>query len=192
MKLFSLLLPAFVVSCTAQSEATKKEPPAYVSEAPLPAGWPQPGPYDRVSEKSYPKYRAAFTTQKGESLAFFKLFGHIKKSGIPMTSPVEMAMGSGATGLEMATMGFLYQNEKVGATGPAGEKIEVRDVPAARVFSYTWQGTDSQENVMKAKDLLETALAAKQLGAKSFRLLGYNGPGTPRAKRTWELQALLK
>lgn len=191
MKILSLLLPALMVSCVAQSEATKG-PPSYVSEAPLPAGWPQPGPYDRVSEKSYPLYRAAFTTQKGENLAFFKLFGHIKKNGIPMTSPVEMAMDGGEAGLEMSTMGFLYQSEKVGATGPAGDKLEVRDVPAAKVLSYTWQGVDSKANRAKAKEALETTLADRKLRAGFFRLLGYNGPGTPAARRTWELQAVLK
>ncbi len=180
-----------MISCTAQTEVAK-EPPSYVSEAPLPEGWPQPGPYDRVSEKSYPKYRAAFTTQKGETRAFFKLFGHIRKNNIPMTSPVEMAMDGSDTGLEMATMGFLYQSEKVGATGPAGDQLEVRDVTAAKVLSYTWQGVDSKTNIAKAKESLEVELANKKLAAKSFRLLGYNGPGTPREKRTWELQALLK
>jgi hypothetical protein len=34
-------------------------------------------------------------------------------------------------------------------------------------------------------------LSKKQLKAKSFRLLGYNGPGTPRKQRTYELQAVL-
>ena len=39
---------------------------------------------------------------------------------------------------------------------------------------------------------LETALDEWKAGPKGFRLLGYNGPGTPRSKRTWELQALLE
>lgn len=191
MKFLSFLLPGLLVSCSAQS-AAPPVPPSYVSEAPLPEGWPQPGPYDRVSEKSYPKYRAAFTTRKGRSFAFFKLFGHIKKNAIPMTSPVEMAMDGGEQGLEMSTMAFLYQSGKVGATGPAGDQLEVRDVSPAKVLSYTWQGEDSKANIAKAKEALETTLAERKSGAKSFRLLGYNGPGTPSPKRTWELQALLK
>ncbi len=191
MKFLSFLLPGILASCAAQN-VVPPVPPSYVSEAPLPEGWPQPGPYDQVSEKSYPKYRAAFTTRKGRSLAFFKLFGHIKKNDIPMTAPVEMEMDSGEQGLEMSTMAFLYQSGKVGVIGPAGNQLEVRDVPAAKVLTYTWQGEDSKANIAKAKEALETALGEKKSGEKTFRLLGYNGPGTPSAKRTWELQALLK
>jgi hypothetical protein len=165
--------------------------PAYVDEAPLPEGWPQPGPYNEVSEKRIPAYRAAFTTRKGETTAFWTLFGHIKRKDIPMTAPVEMAMDDEDGALERSSMAFLYQNTEVGAAGPDGERVEVRDVPAAKVLSYTWQGTDSKANIAKAKQALEAALAARKLEAKHFRLLGYNGPGTPRAKRTWELQALL-
>ncbi len=166
-------------------------PPAYVDEAPLPEGWPQPGPYNQVSEKSVPAYRAAFTTRKGEAIAFWTLFGHIRRRDIPMTAPVEMAMEDEGGALGRSSMAFLYQNTRVGATGPDGARVEVRDVPAARVLSYTWQGDDSKANVARAKAALEAALAGRGLEAGHFRLLGYNGPGTPRAKRTWELQALL-
>jgi hypothetical protein len=190
MKTPALLLFAALVSCGAQSEQPAT-PPAYVDEAPLPEGWLKPGPYDQVAEKSYPAYRAAFTTRKGEARAFWQLFGHIKKNNIPMTAPVEMAMDASDGGFEQSTMAFLYQNEKVGKTGPDGETVEVRDVPAAKVLSYTWQGPDSKANIAKAKESLEAALAGKKITPKSFRLLGYNGPGTPRAKKTWELQALL-
>ncbi len=87
---------------------------------------------------------------------------------------------------------FPYQNESVGKTGPDGETLEVRDVPAAKVLSYTWQGADSKANLATAKESLDAALTARKLTPKSYRLLGYNGPSTPRAKKTWELQALLK
>lgn len=108
-----------------------------------------------------------------------------------MTSPVEMSMTANDTNLEMASMAFLYQNEKVGTTGPAGS-VEVKDVPQSEVLSYTWQGTDSKENVAKAKAAIDTALAEKKLTLDRYRLLGYNGPSTPKLKATWELQALLK
>ncbi len=190
MKPLSLLFFAALVSCGAPPE-TPGSPPAYVDEAPLPVGWPVPGPYDQVSEKSYPAYRAAFTTQAGESLAFWRLFGHIKKHNIPMTAPVEMAMDAGEGVFERSSMAFLYQSGKVGKTGADGDAVEVRDVPAAKVLSYTWQGADSKSNIAKAKEALDGALAIKQRVPKSYRLLGYNGPGTPRAKKTWELQAIL-
>lgn len=166
--------------------------PAYVDEAPLPEGWPKPGPYNKVTEKSYPGYRAAFATNKGETTAFFTLFAHIKRNEIPMSAPVEMAMANDGGNLSRDGMAFLYQNEKVGKKGADGTKVEVRDVPAAKALSYTWQGVDSKENITRAKGELQAALTTRKLEAKAFRLLGYNGPGIPRLKRTWELQALLK
>jgi len=62
-----------VLACLAASNApaqnpTPMQPPAYVDEAPLPKGWPKPGPYDQVSEKSYPSYRAAFTTENRDPI----------------------------------------------------------------------------------------------------------------------------
>jgi hypothetical protein len=183
----------FVVLASCASVAgDPAAPPAYVSEAPLPKGWPEPGPYNVVTEKSLPAYRAAFTTQPGQSRAFWRLFLHIKKNEIPMTAPVEMAMNPADDGLSKSTMAFLYQNEAVGKTGPAGETIEVRDVPAATVLSYTWQGRDSKDNIEKARGAIDAALTQRKLKPTSYRLLGYNGPSTPRAKATWELQAIIK
>jgi len=162
-----------------------------VDEAPLPAGWPQPGPYDQVSLKSCPAYRAAFTHNRWQSFGFWTLFSHIKRHQIPMTAPVELTMKKSAGRIEMESMGFLYRNDKVGALGADGQRVEVRDVPATQVLSYTWQGPDSSANIAIAKAAIEAALVERKLGDKPFRLLGYNGPGTPRDKRTWELQAVL-
>lgn len=185
---------ALLAACNLQAgdNPEPKAAPAYVDEAPLPQDWPKPGPYDQVTEKKYPAYRAAFTNGKGETSAFWTLFAHIKKNDIPMTAPVEMGMEGEDGKLMQASMAFLYQNGKVGTAGPDGAKVEVRDVPATTTLSYTWQGNDSKENIAKAKTALEAALVEKKAESKGFRLLGYNGPGTPRAKRTWELQALLK
>jgi len=183
------LIP-FFTAC-AQQPAGPPAAPAYVSEAPLPQGWPQPGPYDQVSEKSLPAYRAAFTTGKGETGSFWTLFLHIKKNDIPMTAPVEMAMEPAADSLSRTNMAFLYPSEQVGHPGAAGRSVEVRDVPANKVLNYTWQGPDSKANLAKARAALEAELAQRKLTATQFRLLGYNGPGTPRGKATWELQAVL-
>lgn len=109
-----------------------------------------------------------------------------------MTAPVEMAMEKEDGKLSQAGMAFLYQNGKVGSKGPDGNKVEVRDVPAVEALSYAWQGDDSKENVAKARTALEETIEKQQNKTTGFRLLGYNGPGTPRDKRTWELQALLK
>lgn len=187
----ALPLLMMISSCASHADDQVAAKPAYVSEAPLPEGWAQPGPYDQVSEKTVPAYRAAFTTKSNQSMAFWTLFTHIKKNDIPMTSPVEMSMTEKDSSLEMAQMAFLYQNGKVGAAGAAGTQVEVRDVPAQKVVSYTWQGDDTKANVAKAKAAIDAELTAKKLTSERYRLLGYNGPATPRNKATWELQALL-
>ena len=187
--LIALLAAWPLVSC---AEPPKDGKPAYVSEAPLPEGWPEPGPYNEVRKKSYPAYRAAFTDGKGENSAFWTLFRHIKRQSIPMTAPVEMELREQNDALEQNSMAFLYQHGEVGNTGQDGENVEVRDVPAATVLSYAWQGPDTRENISTAKKALEQALENQGLQSTGFRLFGYNGPGTPRAKKTWELQALLK
>ena len=186
------LLPVLTAlsGCTTQA-LEPPAAPAYVNEAPLPEGWPQPGPYDQVSLKYYPAYRAAFTRNRWQSFGFWTLFSHIKRHQIPMTAPVELTMARSGEQLEMSSMAFLYRNDKVGMTGADGKRVEVRDVPAAKVLSYTWQGPDNRANVARAKAAVEAALAGRKLGTKPFRLLGYNGPATPRDKRTWELQAVL-
>ncbi len=184
-----LLALAFLASCATQAD--QKLVPAYTSEAPLPKGWPQPGPYDQATLKNYPTYRAAVTEGKGETSAFLRLFSHIKKQNIPMTAPVSMAMETNNPSMEMGSMAFLYQDTSVGQKGSDGKAIEVIDIPAEKALSYTWMGDDSEARLTQAKTALEAALKDMQLTAKSFRLLGYNGPGTPKMKRTYELQALL-
>lgn len=166
------------------------EPPTYVSEAPLPKGWPKPGPYNQVAQKQYPDYRVA-ETKGGGGLSFWTLFNHIKKNDIPMTAPVEMSMEPTEKSMKKTSMGFLYQNTAVGQAGADGRKIQVKDVKKATVLSYTWMGDDTKEQIEVARKALNEALAKKKVEAESFRLLGYNGPGTPRKKRTYELQALL-
>ena len=187
-----------VLACLAASNApaqnpTPSPPPAYVDEAPLPKGWPMPGPYDQVSDKSYPSYRAAFTTENRENGAFRTLFSHLQKNDIPMTAPVEISMAEGdGQNLRQTSLAFLYQDTAVGKTGADGANVEVRDVPAMKTLSYTWQGDRNEANIAKAKVALEAALKDHKIEAKEFRLLGYNGPGIPETKRTWELQALLR
>ncbi|BCX47189.1 hypothetical protein HAHE_10970 [Haloferula helveola] len=183
---------ALMAACNLQAEDKQIEKPQYVDEAPLPVDWPEPGPYNEVSEKTYPAYRAAFTDGKGETSSFWTLFLHIKKNNIPMTAPVEMPMEENDEKLSRAGMAFLYQNGKVGAPGKDGVKVEVRDVAATKALSYAWQGDDSKKLIAEARTQLEAELEKRDLEPEGFRLLGYNGPGTPRDERTWELQALIE
>lgn len=194
MKIHHLALILTLVSCGSQADQAGNDAnePAYISESPLPVGWPSPGPFNQVSEKSYPQYRAAFTRRGGGSGAFWTLFSHIRKHDIPMTAPVEMAIDPTDAGMRRASMAFLYQNTNVGTPGKDGDAVEIRDVPATQALSYAWQGPDSQRNLTTAKNAIEAKLAEKNLKATHFRLLGYNGPRTPSARKTWELQALLE
>ncbi len=190
------LLVATLVSACAQSDTKPGEPaaePVYLSESALPMGWPAPGPYDQVSRKEYPAYRAAFTTSSSPNGGFWTLFRHIKRNNIPMTSPVEMTMKDQSGGeMQMERMGFLYQSPAVGKTGADGGTVDVRDVPALSVLSFTWQGPRGDAEIAKAKAAIEAALAERKLTAASYRLFGYNSPSVPRRKQTYELQAILK
>lgn len=167
--------------------------PAYVNEAPLPKGWPKPGPYNKVTEKKYPAYRAAVTKGRGSSFAFWRLFRHIKNNNIPMTAPVEMGMkDEEGKALAMHSMAFLYQGPDVGKKGADGAKVTVVDVPVAKALSYAWQGDNNKKAIQRAKNELLAELSNKRLKHSSFRLLGYNGPSVAKDKKTWELQAVLK
>lgn len=186
-----LLFFPLLLTISGCAEVGESKAPTYVAEAPLPEGWPVPGPYDKVTEKRFPAYRAAFTGGSGSTMPFFTLFAHIKRNGIPMTAPVELAMEPEDGTLQQKSMAFLYQNGKVGKTGADGKSVEVRDVPAFKALSYTWQGSDSKDAVAKAKAALDTELKATNRTAREFRMMGYNGPDTPRDKRTWELHAVI-
>lgn len=164
----------------------------YVNEASLPEGWPMPGPYGKVSKKEYPVYRAAYTSGNGEGRSFWTLFSHIKSNDIPMTAPVEMEMEEVDGEMEMTTMGFLYKNPKVGEEGMDGEKVKVMTVSSMTVLSYTWMGPSNDQSLATAKAALEAELARQSLTPLGFRVLGYNGPSVPKAKRTHEMQAILK
>lgn len=163
----------------------------YISESPLPEGWPEPGPFDQVTRKQYPAYRAAYTASDRPNGGFMTLFRHIKNNGIPMTAPVEMILDAeNKESPDMEQMAFLYQNQSVGKTGADGEDIEVRDAPAAEAISYAWQGPRSQ--VTQAREAVDAELAKINRKAKEYRLLGYNSPFVPRNRQTHELQAVLE
>ncbi len=186
---FALLV---ITSCAQHSpSAVATQEARYTSEAELPKGWPQPGPFNEVSRKKYPAYRAAFTESGGRTRSFWTLFRHIKSQDIPMTAPVEMVMKEEEGEMGMIGMGFLYQDLSVGELGANGKKVEVTDVPALNVLSYAWMGPNNDQWVQAARTALEAELERRNLTATSFRLFGYNSPGVPRAKRTHELQAVL-
>lgn len=189
------MIVMFVFSHGLQAEAPQQiedKSPEYTSEAPLPKGWPTPGPYGKVSAKTFPAYRAAYTNGNSQNFAFWRLFRHIKKNDIPMTSPVEMGMDEKGGQLKMTSMGFMYLNTDVGKIGADGSKVEVRDVPQMKTLSYTWMGSKSCANLRKAKGALDGQLAKLGMKGDDFRVMGYNGPSIPESEKTWEMVVVLK
>ena len=203
MKNVSLSISIFAAAMlpvTAQPASKRSEKPAlpltapvYLSESALPKGWPAPGPFDQVTRKKYPAYRAAFTASSSPNGGFWTLFKHIQSNGIPMSSPVEMTMKEKPEGgMVMEQMGFLYQSPDVGKGGADGPNVSVRDVSALSVLSYTWQGPRTDAEVTKARAAIEAVRLRKKLQVTGYRLFGYNSPSVPKNKQTHELQAVLK
>lgn len=188
---FSVLSFLLAVSVMRAEEAPENDGANYIAEAPLPEGWPEPGPFDEVARKSYPVYRAATVDAKERDQAFWKLFQHIQSNGIPMTAPVEMGMKTDEERFEMESMAFLYQNVDVGSVGEDGQAVQVKDSEPMNVVTYAFNGQPSGKRLKAAKAKIDSYLVANKLSASSYRLLGYNGPGIPDAEKTYELQAIL-
>lgn len=156
-------------------------------EAPMPEGFPAPGAVRRITEKTYPAYRAA-RAQGGNS--FWTLFNHIKKNEIAMTAPVEMTMDASTAdeGLRMLDQAFLYERPTLGEAGTSG-KVEVVDLPAVTVLSVGMRGDASAAEIARARAALEARLSKDGFErAGPFRMLGYNSPMVPSARRFWELE----
>jgi uncharacterized surface protein with fasciclin (FAS1) repeats len=155
-------------------------------EAPLPEGFPMPGPLGRVVVKSYPRYRAARAEGRG---TFWTLFNHIKRNNVQMTAPVEMTMDDSMRAKDMA---FLYEGPKQGAAGRQG-RVAVLDLEAVTVLSFGMRGMRSRESVKLAREaLLEQVRRDGWEVAGEWRLMGYNSPMVPAARRFWELQVPVK
>jgi uncharacterized surface protein with fasciclin (FAS1) repeats len=170
---------------------TKAQPKAEgfqpLIEAELPKGFPAPGPVGETVLKDYPKYRAARADGRA---SFWKLFNHIKKNKIAMTAPVEMAVSENGGQLEQQGMAFLYANPDLGRTGADGS-VDVVDLDPIRVLSHGIRGPMTDEKLQAAKVAIRERLGSAASGLQrdgEWRLLGYNSPMVPAAKRFWELQ----
>lgn len=161
-------------------------------EAPLPEGFPEPTPAGEIRLQEYPAYRLAQTEMTVvEGQAFFTLFNHIKQQDIAMTAPVEITY-SGESGKQnkKAAMAFLYRSTQQGTLGTAG-KIKVIDVPAQSAVSFGLRGDDTKERLTDARRRLEAWLqthASEYEVSGPLRVLGYNSPFVPDAKRFTEVQ----
>ena len=157
-------------------------------EAPLPKGFPWPVPAGEIQVQEYPGYRKVVTGMRGNAQngAFFKLFGHISSNDIAMTAPVEMTMGDE----EMIDMAFLYGDPEIGEAGTSG-RVEVADIESMTVVSIGIRGTTRNSLATGAMEALDAWI--KRNGdtwerAGNARLMGYNGPMTPRSKQYCEVQ----
>jgi hypothetical protein len=164
-------------------------------EAPLPIGFPKPGPLDRVVLKEYPGYRAARV--KGGMNNFWTLFNHIKRNEIAMTAPVEMGMNEAGNGLAMKNMAFLYRLPDMGASGidESDRRVKVIDVAAEKVLSVGIRGALTQDRIRAAKARIELELglqSGKLDRAGDWRVLGYNSPMVPADRKFHEVQLPVK
>jgi len=156
-------------------------------EAPLPAGFPAPGPVGEVVFKEYPKYRAARAEGR---LSFWTLFSHIKRNKIEMTAPVEISVTENDAELEEQGMAFLYATPELGSAGKDGS-VDVVDLDPVRVLSYGIRGPKTDKKLRAAMEAINARLSQESANWKrdgEWRLLGYNSPMIPADRRFWELQ----
>jgi hypothetical protein len=162
-------------------------------EAKQPAGFPSPGALGEVQLKSYPSYRMARTAMDrsdNDPRAFFTLFNHISQNNIEMTAPVEMTYQTEQGKLAGESMAFLYEDPRLGETGKQ-DRVEVRDVPPKTVVSVGIRGNDSVRQIAAARAQLERWLELHQEQYQvdgPVRVLGYNSPMVPAARRFAEVQ----
>jgi len=172
--------------------------PFLFREAPLPKGFPAPGPVGKVIIKEYPAYRLARVNSKENGLSggsdsmFRPLFNHIKRNKIAMTAPVEMGYPwqtaeiaspkADSNGMRSAeSMAFLYGKPSWGQTGadPSDKRVVVEDVPAMTVLSIGVRGSYTDAKFAEAMTKLREWIASNPgqvRVAGSPRYLGYNSP----------------
>jgi hypothetical protein len=166
-------------------------------EAELPAGFPSFTPLHHIEVKTYPDYRMAQAAMRktggGESNAFWALFGHIQRSDIAMTAPVQMDFDSSSADARESSMGFLYSSIDLGLPGADSkdERVEVLSVPSRAAVSIGCRGRRTQQSINQAQKSLLDWLeehSGEYVADGPLRVMGYNSPFTPAAKQYYEVQ----
>ncbi|MEO0586388.1 MAG: heme-binding protein, partial [Planctomycetota bacterium] len=128
-----------------------------------------------------------------EGAQFMRLFGHISREDIPMTAPVLMeGIVPDEEQRAVPLMAFYYPSVGTGEAGadPADGSVEVVDTEPMTVVSYAFFGSrNAGPTVVEARaaiDMLIDERGLTSVGAP--RLMGYNGPGVPRARQLVEVQ----
>lgn len=186
-----------------QSEAdgdNTEYPPGYVAEGPLPKGFPPPSAVGQIVEKSYPLCR---TFSAAGNNAFMSCFSYLAKNKHEMTAPVIMDYKRGAAAavppnadlgfMDVLRMHFVLEEPSLDKPQQAGP-VTVADLPELRVLSIAVQGPMSPAALAAAEARLEAELAGREdlMVAGPMRVLGYNSPMVPPAKRYWEVQLPIK
>jgi hypothetical protein len=160
-----------------------------IIEADLPRGFPRPTPVGEIEVKHYPAYRMAWTESGGA--AFWSLLRHIKRENIAMTAPVQMDFREGETGRPSErSMAFLYGEPDWGKAGSDGA-VRVDDVDPMTFVSLGLRGKRTRESLMDDRSRLTEWLAANSARyerAGELRVMGYNSPFVPAARRYYEVQ----
>ncbi|MCB9844823.1 MAG: heme-binding protein [Phycisphaeraceae bacterium] len=167
-------------------------------DTPLPDGYPDPTPPGAIDLKGYPsvrraEYHTSGNTALGSNVGFWRLFRHIERNEIAMTSPVEMdypaLTGDGLGRLDEWTMSFLYRSADL---GPEGEfsGVVVRDTEPVTVVSLGFQGGYSLSRTTRALAELEAWLGGQVEWIRDgdARVFHYNGPNVPSRDRWGEVQ----
>lgn len=164
---------------------------------PLPEGYPAPTAPGALELKRYPAVRRAEVSgrgalERGMNGAFFPLFWHIKRAGIAMTAPVEVDVQPdlGDAAPEGWTMAFLYRTPDLGPVGPAAGEVTVVDRAPVTVLAIGLSGADRPAQLREAEARLTEWLAGQTRWERAGapRVLYYNGPEVPRARRWFEVQ----
>jgi hypothetical protein len=200
--ILSLVMLVALGGCAAQSASAL---PWWVASpsAPLPKGFPQPGPPGQVIVKDYPDYRAAVTrsgddAKGGTNSLFFPLFDHIQKNQIAMSAPVEMTYASSqeheSKDSSPRSMAFIYGDPSAGKLGTDGP-VQVMEVPAMTVASIGVTGTYTEEHFREAQGQLQAWLkdhASQYVVAGNPRYLAYNSPFVLPFMRYGEVQVPIR
>ncbi len=170
-------------------------PAGFISEAPLPEGFPPPSEPGKVVEKSYPVLRSYSAAGPN---AFFRCFMYLQKNEHEMTAPVVMDYEGGQAAAEgersempvpVNRMHFLLETLDLDQPKLEGD-IQVADMQPLRVLSIAYQGQLTRDQIDGLESKLTAALAERPdlKAAGKSRILGYNSPMIPRNKSFWEIQ----
>jgi hypothetical protein len=147
--------------------------------------------------RDYPALTVAITPMKEEGMndGFRELFRFIsgqndRSEKIEMTAPVLIDSGK-----EGKTMSFIMPQKAVekGVPEPAGEKVKLGRVEAARMAVLRFSGTRGPENEKAALEKLTAWLQEQKIARKSVPIFAYyDPPWTPFFMRRNEVMVRLE